>query len=218
MNTQQIISSWCVFKNNTLHCNGETIHNELSDNPVDLVKQLYRSKSMNYPKFFKMDALSRLAFVCSELLLSSRKLTDLYPPEEIGVILSNKSSSLHTDSAYYQTIKDKNAFFPNPSLFVYTLPNIMNGEICIRNGIKGENYFFVNSNPNFELLVSQVNNLFEKSVIQCCITGWVEVSMLDEYQASLFLVEKNKIHQDSANFYTFDVQNTKAIHSLKLQT
>ncbi|MEI8203760.1 MAG: 3-oxoacyl-ACP synthase [Bacteroidota bacterium] len=214
MKTQQYITSWCVLKDNTVNINGRLISNETSDQPGDLLKQLYRSHSMSYPKFFKMDALSRLAFVCSELLLDKRKLTHTYQPEDIGVILSNRSASLHTDMAYNESIIDRANYFPNPSLFVYTLPNIMIGEICIRNGIKGENSFFVSSEPDFDFLTVHVNFLFDSGVINCCLSGWVEVSQQNHYEATLFLIEKNNLIEDTANFYTFAPQNVNKIHTL----
>ncbi len=214
MNTQQYITSWCVLKDNTININDRLISNETSEQPADLVKQLYRAHNMSYPKFFKMDALSRLAFVCSELLLNKRKLTDTYKAEDIAVILSNRSASLHTDYAYNESIIDRANYFPNPSLFVYTLPNIMIGEICIRNGITGENTFFVSSEPNFDFLTEQVNFLMNTGVIQCCLTGWVEVSAENHYEATLFLVEKNKMIEDTANFYTFAPYNVSKIHTI----
>ena len=214
MNTPQLISSWCVLQDNTINVNGQILSNETSDNAADFIKQLYRGHNMSYPKFFKMDALSRLAFVCSELVFNNRKITDQYKAEDVGIVLSNSSSSLHTDSAYNETIKNKSDYFPNPSLFVYTLPNIMVGEICIRNGIKGENSFYVSEKPDFDFLSEQVNFLFDTNVIQCCLTGWVEVNTSNHYEASLFLVEKNNFIENTANFYTFDASNTRKIHSL----
>ena len=214
MNTPLMISSWCVLKNNTLNLNNEFILNETSDLASDFVKQLYRSLNISYNKFFKMDSLSRLAFVCTELILQKRKLNEEYSAEEIGVILANQSSSLHTDLAYFESIKNKSEYFPNPSLFVYTLPNIMIGEICIRHGIKGENTFYISEKPDFEFLSQQVNYLFETNVIQCCLCGWVEINTSNQYQATLLLVEKNKMLLNTANFYTFDALNASKIHSL----
>ena len=107
-------------------------------------------------------------------------------PWEIGVVLSNASSSLDTDLKYFETTKD----IASPSLFVYTLPNIVIGEICIKNNFKGENAFFVSEQFNAGFIEQYVNNLVNNNILQACICGWVEL-LEENYKAALFLVEKN---------------------------
>src|SRR5690606_9811213 len=104
-------------------------------------KQVYKENNSAYPKFFKMDNLCKLAFLASEFLLEDSKIGST-TQENMGIVLSNKSSSLNTDRKHQATINDKDNYFPSPALFVYTLPNIMIGEISIRHQIKGENVFF----------------------------------------------------------------------------
>jgi hypothetical protein len=79
----------------------------------------------------------------------------------------------------------------SPSLFVYTLPNIVIGEICIRNHFKGEQAFYIQQEFDAEFIVQQVNYLLDKNIQQACICGWVDV-LKEEYKAILFLVEKVK--------------------------
>jgi hypothetical protein len=79
----------------------------------------------------------------------------------------------------------------SPALFVYTLPNIVIGEICIRHHFKGENAFFIFERFNADFIVSYVSNLLDIQQLQVCICGWVEL-LGDEYKAVLFLVEKEK--------------------------
>src|SRR3712207_7060242 len=52
-------------------------------------------------------------------------------------------TTLFRSQAYEQTICHRAQFFPSPSVFVYTLPNIVTGEIAIRNHYHGETHFFV---------------------------------------------------------------------------
>ena len=59
-------------------------------------------------------------------------------------MICNADASLDTDIKYLATTKE----LPSPSVFVYTLPNIMIGEICIRNHFKGESFFFISENPD----------------------------------------------------------------------
>ena len=134
-----------------------------------------------------MDNLCKLGWLASEILLKDSFKKDNFRPEDIGLILSNTNSSLDTDQKYMQSVSD----IPRSSLFVYTLPNIVTGEICIRNNFKGENAFFVFDNFNAGFIENYVSSLLDNNVLQACICGWVEL-LGDEYKAALFLVEKLK--------------------------
>src|SRR5690606_18078970 len=92
----------------------------------------YEALDNHYPKFYKMDALCKLGTIAAHVLLETPEKTG-YQPEEVGIVLSNKNGSIEADLSYFESAKT----FPSPSLFVYTLPNILIGEISIRNGFKG---------------------------------------------------------------------------------
>ena len=200
MKKQNYISNHCIIRNNKVLLNGEmlfSMENPLSYN--DFIKTAFRSQQITYPKFFKMDNLSKLGFLTSELVLKSSKIKE-YKENEIAVIIFNSSSSLDTDMDYYETIKDKANYFPNPSLFVYTLPNIMIGEICIRNGFKGENMLLISQQFNSIALTETVNNILNNGKAKCCIAGWVEYKRNTDntffqnpfYDSFLCLIEKNE--------------------------
>ncbi len=116
----------------------------LPDDPAppasaDFLLSVYQHFDLQYPRFYKMDNQSKLGWLASELLLKGNFHPAGYRPEDIAVVLSNANSSLDTDYKYMDTVAD----IPSPSVFVYTLPNIMIGEICIRTKFKGENAFFL---------------------------------------------------------------------------
>jgi hypothetical protein len=115
----------------------------------------------------------------------------------------NASSSLDTDLRYYATV----AQMASPSLFVYTLPNIVMGEICIRNGFKGENMFLVKEAFDAEALQLHVRLMMSQTGNEACICGWVEF-LKDQYKAVLFLVENNR----AAQSVTFTTENIKTIY------
>jgi hypothetical protein len=140
---------------------------------------------LNYPKFYKMDNLSKLGWLASELLLKDSLKKDNCQPEEVGIVLANSNSSLDNDIKYFDSLKE----FASPSLFVYTLPNIVIGEICIRNHFKGEHAFFVQDTFNAGFMEQQVNYLLDKDILKACICGWVDV-LEQDYKGVLFLVEK----------------------------
>lgn len=102
------------------------------DSPADL----YRRLQPSYPKFYKMDALSRAAFLGAEMLLSSLCPDDR--SERLDLLLFTSEGCIEADTAFSRSIVDPDNYFPSPALFVYTLPNIMVGEIAIRHRIFGE--------------------------------------------------------------------------------
>jgi len=106
--------------------------------------------------------------------------------------LANSNSSLDNDLKYSATLKD----IPSPSVFVYTLPNIVIGEICIRNNFKGEHAFFIQESFDTAFFEQQVNYLLNNNIINACVCGWVDV-LDQEYKAVLFLVEKKKEERGS---------------------
>ena len=153
--------------------------------------QTYRNVGMEYLKFFKMDNLSKLATLAAECLLKDTDLYQIADKSNMAVVLSNASSSLVADARYQQTINDPENYFPSPSLFVYTLPNITIGEICIKHKIYGENIFLISQYFNAQTLYLQVNELFKKTNTRFCIVGWVECNETT-YEAFLMLVAKGK--------------------------
>jgi len=156
-----------------------------SPDPAGFLLSAYQHFGFQYPKFYKMDLLSKLGWLAAELLLSKGFDPGLYQPEDIAVVLSNSNASLDTDYKYMETVKE----IPSPAVFVYTLPNIMIGEICIRHKFKGENAFFVFESFDPEFIHEYVRDLMENGTAQACICGWVDV-LGAEYKAVLYLVEK----------------------------
>ena len=184
------ISGWCKITDQAVILNNKKeISEENFANFAAYIKNLYKKEQVSYPKFYKMDNLSKLGFLTAELLIKNSDVLKKYEKEEIGVVIANSSSSLDTDLDYQELIKDKSNYFPSPSVFVYTLPNILIGEICIKHQIKGENSFFVSEELDPEQIIDYVTHLFEQGKIQACICGWIEL-LRDKYHSSLFLVER----------------------------
>ncbi len=205
------ITSSCIIRFNKVFINDKIDY--IKDNYAgfpDFVRSVYRNYKINYPKFFKMDNLSKLGFITSELLLKQENLLSKYKNDEIGIIISNSGSSIDTDIKYYNTIKDKSNYFPSPSVFVYTLPNIMIGEICIRNKIMGESTFFISEKFNPDFLFNYINILFKTSKIKSCISGWVEYEE-NKYESLLFLVEKENKKNIGRNI-NFEPENICKIY------
>lgn len=153
-----------------------------------MLVELYRKYVGDYPKFFKMDTLSKLGFIASELLLNVESdhtgVPRFQPSEERGVIMGNRSASIVNDLEYEKTIQKEN-YFPSPALFVYTLPNIVTGEIAIRNKYFGESGFYVVDNLDVLMDVVRASDLHSG------IVGWVECRSRDDFDAEVFIYERD---------------------------
>lgn len=182
------ITSYCTLRNGKALLNDKEVFSRNAEFN-GFIKDLYRHLKIGYPKFFKMDRLSKLALVSSELLLTNRAITDDYTPENIGIYLANSASSLDTDRKHQETIENREDYFPSPSIFVYTLPNITIGEIAIKQKIKGTNLFFILDKFEASFFEEYISTQFELNKIETCLFGWVNVDE-ENYDAALFLAEK----------------------------
>jgi hypothetical protein len=162
----------------------------------------YQHFGLNYPKFYKMDNLSKPGWLASEVLLADTFRKEKYQPEQVGLVLANKNSSLDDDLKYFDSIKDG----ASPSLFVYTLPNIVIGEICIRNGFKGEHTFYIQEDFDAGFIENQVNYLLDNNILQACICGWADF-LGENYKVVLFLAEKQK----GSNAVPFSAENMNTV-------
>lgn len=147
-----------------------------------LLTTLYKQMIGNYPKFYKMDGLSRLGFVASEILLNAEKgETD----EERAIIFFNHSSSIASDRNYKESIKDKDNYFPSPSIFVYTLPNIVTGEIAIRNHFQGETSFFILPDKDERMMEEILQASCRDGQSKSFLTGWIDYEDERHFEAEL---------------------------------
>lgn len=159
-----------------------------------LLTSLYKQMIGNYPKFYKMDGLSRLGFVASEILLNAEKGdTDVERREEEGerlleeraIIFFNHSSSIASDRNYKESINDKDNYFPSPSIFVYTLPNIVTGEIAIRNHFHGETSFFILPDKDERMMEEILQASCRDAQSKSFLTGWIDYEDERHFEADL---------------------------------
>ncbi|MBP5538590.1 MAG: hypothetical protein J6X69_01960 [Bacteroidales bacterium] len=146
---------------------------------------LYAEKVGNYPKFFKMDTLSKLGFLATELLLEG-EADRFISREDRAVLLFSRSGSVCDDSHFAKSMED----YPSPSLFVYTLPNIVAGEIAIRNNYRGETSAFVLEQYDKERIRHVVEEAFQDRTTRSAIVGWVDVRSDTDWTCEVSLIEK----------------------------
>lgn len=176
-----------------------------SDQKLELA---YRALNVAYPKFFKMDAQSKLGWLSAEYLCEAGKLYQDVESKDVALVLSNRKSSLDTDEHYQASLNNEEEFLPSPAVFVYTLANIVAGEICIRHAIKGENNFLISESFDAAALVNYVTMLFEETLCEQCLVGWVEAyhGKLRSVFAYIEKTNDNKAEQ------LFTIENLKQLY------
>ena len=184
-----LITKYMKLQDRWVSLNGILEHASEAESVDALFRSVYRHYHIDYPKFFKMDNLCKLALLSAEILLHGTEALQKYPGEQIGIILENASSSLEYDRKHQESIRDRNRYFPSPSVFVYTIPNIMVAEIAIRHKVKGENTVFISEQFDPDLIDHYVSELFRNQRVSCCLSGWIECYG-DHYQSFLFLIEQ----------------------------
>ena len=154
----------------------------------EMLTEVYKTKIGNYPKFYKMDMLSRLAFVASELLIGCDEENDDHSNDR-AVVLFNHSSSIIADRQYVKSIEIDD-FFPSPAAFVYTLPNITTGEIALRNGYHGETSFYILAERNEKLMQRVIKSTFIDRDIKSVIGGWIDCPSEDKFECDIRIYVK----------------------------
>jgi hypothetical protein len=164
--------SYCsISKDGIIVCD-EKIFEERDADILTYFDNISTHFGINYPKFAKMDEMSKLGFLTAEILLKNiPNPTAEYSPYECGILLGNSASSLNTDFSYWDTFKK----IPSPATFVYTLPNVVNAEICIRHSFKGENVFFIADRFASSGIAEYADILLKSGTLKFCMYGWVEL-------------------------------------------
>ena len=178
------VTSYCRISSTSYAVNAEKV----AFGNEGKLTELYRFLNLKYPKFHKMDKLAKAAFLGVEILLKHNPQIQEADDEDIALLFANSESSDFSDLKFQSSYTEGEN--PSPSQFVYTLPNILMGELAIRNKWYGESLFFVA--PHF-----QENEFVENSLIlfnndtKICICGWVDVNK-EEIDAFFFIIDKNK--------------------------
>lgn len=150
--------------------------------------ELYRSLAGDYPKFFKMDTLSKLGFLLAETLCKDEpgRFTSR---EDRAIIVCSREGCLANDLHYAASMED----FPSPAFFVYTLPNIVTGEIAIRNKWGGETSAFVMEEFDRERLSELAREAFQDKCTRSLFLAWIDCPSDTEWVAKAWLIDKEEI-------------------------
>lgn len=155
---------------------GEVIVNDsvvFSDKSADFgtfIREAFKSRGENNMKFYKMDDLCKLGYVAAAWLLDGIEFGE----EECGMVLSGKYGCLDTDMKHQQIIDKDGDAASSPAVFVYTLPNVVAGEISIRHHIKGENTWFWSDDRTMSDLKHYASLMAGASDLRYCIIGHLD--------------------------------------------
>lgn len=156
--------------------------------PFDaFIRERYRALADPNMKFSKMDDLCKLAYVASCELLSGHRPD--CPAERIGVVMANRSASLDSDRRHQAIIDAGDGCGASPAVFVYTLPNIMLGQVAIKHGLKGESTFFAFPDKSSNFIREYTASLIAEGRMDAVLWGWCEFDG-GSYDCELTLTEK----------------------------
>lgn len=182
------ITAYCHLTHSHIFCNGELKYQCAdAENFLHFLHAAYRHAAPGYAKFFKMDPLSKLAFIATHFLIQHSTWEQKERHEKTAIIINNSDSSIAVDKQYQASIET----FPSPSLFVYTLPNVMVGEIAIRYKIYGENSVFISEKFDPHQLVRMIQVTEQDGNATQFLTGYIDGN--DENgEAFLMLIEEKE--------------------------
>lgn len=150
--------------------NDKEVYSSESDDFQDFIRSAFKTVCAPNMKFYKMDSLSKLGYVASEVLLDGIE----YGEEDCGLILSGVYGSLDTDIRHQQIIDTETDASASPAVFVYTLPNVVEGEISIRHHIKGENTWFWSDDRTLSDVREYAALSMSAQDMKYCIVGHID--------------------------------------------
>ena len=170
----------------------DSIRLDTTETGAALLTELYKNEVGDYPKFFKMDPLARLAFIATELLLKAEGCERFVDCEDRAVVLFNRTSSIAADRDYVASIDGDEGFYPSPSVFVYTLPNLSVGEIAMRNHYHGETSFYILPGRDEKMINKvQAASMLDPAT-KSMITGWIDYPDDQHFVAELYILKRDE--------------------------
>jgi 3-oxoacyl-[acyl-carrier-protein] synthase II len=152
---------------------------------------IYKEYVKDYPRYYKMDGLSRLGFLATELLLqAAHEECNTAFLHNASVVFVSRSGSLADDKKHQSTIASAESYFPSPAVFVYTLPNIVTGEVAIRHRIYGETTAYILEEKNAEQIEQLLSLSFFDPTTSCVIGGWLEYTDGANFEADLVVLKR----------------------------
>lgn len=176
----------CVIRGGKLIVDGECLV-ETESHFGEFIRVAFKALEQPNMKFYKMDDLSKLGYTAASWLLKDRQVDSCHT----GILLANAASSLDTDRKHQEIIDREGDGGASPAVFVYTLPNVVMGEICIRFKIQGENTFFIREQKSVRELQDYAGWLMQTRKLDTCICGWCELDG-ENYEAEMIWLKAGR--------------------------
>ena len=159
-----------------------------SDEPfADFIRKEFKSLEISDMKFYKMSDMCKSVYVAVEHLLNGKYRFHEATPLRRAIVLANRASSLEADIQHQTIVNKHNPEGTSPAVFVYTLPNVASGEMCIRHKIQGENVFFIEDQDS-GLAEDYASYLIESGQADSVICGWCD-KLGENWEVKLKLLE-----------------------------
>ena len=163
------IHQYLQWNDNQVRLNGQLLFQFVGETSLDTCVEFYKNAAFNYLKFFKMDLLSKAAFLSAQMVIPKEIEEN---KSKIATFLSSKSGCIDVDKKFEDSIND----IASPALFVYTLPNIMLGEICIVNGFKGEQMCTLSEDADSDWFEFYIGDLIRRRDTEAALCGHIEAT------------------------------------------
>ena len=177
------------IKPGKLEVNGGSVFHSDAKSDLAFFKDLYLKLNLDYPKFYKMDEVSKLCFLAVEQLLKSGNWSS-ENGNATAIVVGTTDGCLESDKKHLASITEEPNLPASPATFVYTLPNIMLGEVCIRHGITGENTCLIMPYADYTFINQYAHILFDEPETAFCIAGYVNYQP-ENYKCFLTLYAKD---------------------------
>ena len=169
---------------------------------ISMLTSIYKKYNIGYPKYYKMDPLCRLGFIGAELLMDKDIDGDRH-----AIVVVGHSGSIIDDIRYQETISDKENYFPSPAVFVYTLANIVTGEIAIRHKIHGESSSYLINDYTPEVIATLLFSTFDDSEIDQVTGGWIEATGENDFSLRFVTVDRKTSRDEVIGFFKNNIIN-----------
>ena len=124
---------------------------------------------LSYPKFFKMDNLSQLGFLGAEMVL----MRSVESPKTMKLPWCMQTEvRVWKQTTFTESLESGIA---SPAQFVYTLPNIEVGEICIKHKLYEENNFLISHRFDAQQMLNRYQALFDDNAAKTVLIGWTSL-------------------------------------------
>lgn len=165
------MSAYCRITSQEWIVNGISLLKNEENLPTNIwLKSIYQKLKLSYPKFYKMDLLSKSTFLGVESISETENITQ----QNIPLLFANSVGSFVADEMHAASLYLAEEKQPSPSIFVYTLPNIAMGEVSIRHQLHSKNVFFIFDSFK-EVDWQQIIDLnFQDIEVNKILFGWTE--------------------------------------------